>query len=464
MIVLVYLSLSVLSVLCAVAYFKLRITQDQSAQNPNFIQFQRKFIPIYLLAVLGDWLQGPYLYRLYHYYGYLEHQVAIIYVLGLVSSAFVFPAKDFITNKFGSRRVVVVSSLLYGFSCLLMLSSHYGVLAVGRCLAGAANTLLFSSLEAWYVREHLDTYDFPKEWISVTFNHIAFGNGIMAVIAGLMADLFARWLQFGPPSPFVLAVPVLVSVVILVLGLWSDGSGKDNKDKLKLEEIKKSLTDGLKAITPDVFLIGTIESLYESSLFVFVFIWTPAIGGRLKRSSDNVLISSQGLLMSDIPLGVTFASFMVCFVLGGIIHDYLRHKVKYRLPNLLLPVIASSSVLFFISSFLSYNDPPLLFRFTVLVCLQLIEFGCGFYFPIMRTLRDKILPEENRLSIIILFRIPLTLLSALALLLLHDASGGVSEIFLFCAILMVIALLCSIRFVRMSGSTTFSDDEQLLPS
>ena len=390
--------------------------------------------------------------------------MAIIYVLGLVSSAFVFPAKDFIASKYGRRRVVVVSALLYALSCLLILSSNYGVLAVGRCMAGAANTLLFSSLEAWYVAEHFDTHDFPKEWVSVTFNHIAFGNGIMAVVAGLVADLFARWLQLGPPSPFGVAVPVLISVVVLVLALWGEG-GKADKGELKIEEIKKSLTDGLKAITPDVFLIGTIESLFESSLFVFVFIWTPAIGGRLKRSSgDNVLVSSQGLLMSDIPLGVTFASFMVCFMLGGIIHDYLTHKVKYKLPNLLLPVTGSSAVLFFISSFLSYNDPPLLFRFTVLICLQLIEFGCGFYFPIMRTLRDKVLPKENRLSIIILFRIPLTLLSALALLLLHNASGGVSGIFLFCAILMVIALFCSIRFVRLSGSVSFNDDEQVLPS
>ena len=452
----VYLSLLILSIVCIIAYFKLRITQDQSANNPNFIQFQRRYIPIYLLAVLGDWLQGPYLYRLYHYYGYVENQVAVIYVLGLVSSAAVFPAKDFIANKFGRRKTVIMFSLLYALSCLFTLSSRYIVLIAGRCLAGMANSLLFSSLEAWYMHEHIDTHDFPKEWIQVTFNHIAFGNGIMAVIAGIVADLLARWLHFGPSSPFQIALPVLVLVSVLVMMTWNENKGQE--EDFNFSKVRKSCGDGLKAITPDVFLVGTIQSLFESSLFVFVFIWTPAIGGRLKHNKDVVSTSAQGLQMSDIPLGIAFASFMVCFLLGGIICDYLTHKGNYRLPNLLLPISAASAILFFFSSFFSRNNPSVFLRSLVLICLQLLEFSYGFYFPVMRTLRDKVLPKEHRLSIINWFRVPLTLLSALALLSLHDASGGISEIFLFCAILMLVAFLCSIRFVKTSGSNTFQDE------
>lgn len=468
MIIYVYLSLGLLSTICILAYYKLRITQDQSAQNPTFIKFQKHYIPIYLLAILGDWLQGPYLYRLYHHYGYMEHQVAVIYVMGLVSSALIFPAKDYLANKYGRRTLIVISSLVYSLSCLCTLSSNYVLLITGRCMAGMSNTLLFSTLEAWYVWEHLTTHDFPKEWIQVTFNHITFGSGIMAVIAGLVADAFARWFQLGPSSPFIVASPVLLLVIGSVLSMWKENNTSNNNDntpqpsnnnQLSFEDIKRALASGAKAITPDVFLIGTIESLFESSLFMFVFIWTPAVGGKLKDSSTAIHVNSQGLLMSDIPLGVAFASFMVCFMLGGIIHDYFTHKSNYRLPNLLLPVTASGAILFLSSSLLSRGgNPSTFYRLLILLCLQLIEFACGFYFPIMRTLRDKVLPEEHRVSIIILFRVPLTLISAFVLLVLHNASGGVSEIFLVCAIFMMIALLCSIRFVKISGASSFNEE------
>ena len=445
----VYVSLTVLSTVCAIIYTKFGITQDQSATNPTFLKFQRHYIPIYLLAVLGDWLQGPYLYRLYHYHGYIEHQVAVLYVCGLVSSALFFPAKDFIGNKYGRRKTVIIFSLLYASSCLMTLFGNYLVLIVGRCLAGMSNSLLFSALEMWYVHEHTETHDFPREWIQITFSHISFGSGIMAVIAGLTADLFARWLNFGPISPFIVAIPILLCVACFVGGTWDENKGKS--EEMTSMKLKKSCTEGLKAVTvnPDVFLVGTIESLFESCLFVFVFVWTPAIGGIVVRHSE----AGQGLKMSDIPLGVAFATFMVCFMIGGLICDHLTHKANYTLPNLLMPVSGALAASFFLATFFSQNNSSLFFRTLVLICLQLVEFGCGFYYPIMRIIRDKILPNEHRISIINWFRVPLTLLSGLALLFLHDSSGGIPGIFLFCAILMLIAFLCSIRFVRMFGSS-----------
>lgn len=59
--------------------------QQQSVSNANFIKFQRSFFLVYFLALLGDWLQGPYVYKLYNYYGYQEHQIATLYVAGFAS-------------------------------------------------------------------------------------------------------------------------------------------------------------------------------------------------------------------------------------------------------------------------------------------------------------------------------------------------------------------------------------------
>lgn len=59
--------------------------QRQSVSNVNFIKFQRSFFIVYFLALLGDWLQGPYVYKLYNYYGYQESQIATLYVAGFAS-------------------------------------------------------------------------------------------------------------------------------------------------------------------------------------------------------------------------------------------------------------------------------------------------------------------------------------------------------------------------------------------
>ena len=83
MFVISYISLVVLASLCFVIHKKLKVEEHNTATNPIFLIFQRKYLVIYLIAVLGDWLQGPYLYRLYHYRGFVGRQIVIIYLCGL---------------------------------------------------------------------------------------------------------------------------------------------------------------------------------------------------------------------------------------------------------------------------------------------------------------------------------------------------------------------------------------------
>lgn len=449
-----YISLTLFSLLSVAAYLKLRITHDQSTHNPTFLAFQKIYIPVYLLAVLGDWLQGPYLYRLYHSYGYIEQQVAIIYMCGLVSGALVSPVKDYFISKYGGRkRGAMILCLLYGCSCLFNLFGNYVILLIGRCLAGIASSLLFTTLEAWYVHEHTKTYDFPKEWIAVTFSHIAFGSSIMAVAAGLFADLIVRWVHFGFSSPFLLAIPVLLTVVALIGVLWKENVQEESENSSS--GIRKSCSNGMKEImlNPLVFLVGTIQSLFESTLFVFFFIWTPAIGGRLQQSR---------LLFGDTPLGVSFASFMVCSALGGLLCDHIMHKLSWSPSSILPYVSAMAAVLFVLSAVFDWevNKPH---HALVLVCLQLFELACGFYYPVMRRLRESVLPKEYQISIGNWFRIPLTILSGLALLILHNpaaGSPGVSGLFVFCGMLMISALLGSLLFngvAKLKGFSILSD-------
>ena len=52
------------------------------SRRPIF-SFQRSFYLVYFSALLGDWLQGPYVYKLYAYYGFKESQIAVLYVVSV---------------------------------------------------------------------------------------------------------------------------------------------------------------------------------------------------------------------------------------------------------------------------------------------------------------------------------------------------------------------------------------------
>ena len=81
MMVITYLSFVFLGLLAAgVQYAAIKSRREPVVgNNPHFIQFQRKYFIAYLPALLADWLQNPYLYKLYTHYGFEEAQIAVLY-------------------------------------------------------------------------------------------------------------------------------------------------------------------------------------------------------------------------------------------------------------------------------------------------------------------------------------------------------------------------------------------------
>lgn len=46
--------------------------------DPEFRKFQRKFFAPYFLVLFSDWLQGPYVYRLYRQYGFTAKDITLL--------------------------------------------------------------------------------------------------------------------------------------------------------------------------------------------------------------------------------------------------------------------------------------------------------------------------------------------------------------------------------------------------
>lgn len=434
MLVIAYISLIALVSAALVLYLKV-VPSGKSIDNPAFVTFQRKYFVVYLVALFAEWLQNPYLYRIYSQYGYIDTQIAIIYVCGFVSSVVFSMVSRLLPDKCGRKKSSLFFIILYSISCLSKASDNYSVLILGRILGGISTSVLFTAFESWYVYEHKQTHDFPTEWIEVTFTKASFLNGVVAVIAGILANFLTEWINFGPVSPFLLAIPFLVIAGLIILVNWEENYGG------KSLNVMGPCVESLRLIVsnPKILLIGMITALFESVMFVFVFLWTPVLDPARP------------------PLGIVFSCFMACVMIGGLIFRVATTK-KVAPVSIIQIAIVLGLLANLTSSIASANHP----RKTFLAFL-LMEFSCGLYFPAMGRIRQHLLPEIHHAGIMNWFRVPLNLIASVVLLALHDthSSKGITTIFGICSIIMIVAGICAVRFsFYLDNGNLLQDNEE----
>ncbi|RKO87670.1 hypothetical protein BDK51DRAFT_17045 [Blyttiomyces helicus] len=138
--------------------------------------------PPSFLTSVADWLQGSYIYPLYKAYGYDLHQIAILFVVGFLSSAIFGTVIGSVADKLGRKRVCILFCIIYSASCLTKLSHQLPMLLFGRLLGGISTSLLFSVFEAWMVSEH-----FSRVVANILVEHFGFVSPFMASIMFLTA-------------------------------------------------------------------------------------------------------------------------------------------------------------------------------------------------------------------------------------------------------------------------------------
>ena len=363
----VYASFSALALVAIVLQFNAGNTKQQvaSGNNPHFKKFQMTFFIVYFMALFSDWLQGPYVYKLYSYYGYAGDQIALLYVVGFASSVIFGTATGPLADRFGRKKVAICFCITYIFCCLTKLSPNFFWLFLGRVFGGVATSMLFSTFESWYVYEHTETHGFPSEWISVTLSKATFWNGLLAINAGIFANIFAETLDFGPVSPFMLAIPFLAVSGILIYKYWPENYGNTSMN------LKKSCMEGLRTILfqEEILFLGIIQSLFEANMYIFVFQWTP--------------------LLDDAkpPLGMVFATFMICIMIGSSLYTILlglKFNDAQILCGAIFASIISSAICIFSTNNYGGNVYVTFFAFL------LLETAIGMYFPSVGYLRSQV--------------------------------------------------------------------------
>ncbi|KAI8593331.1 hypothetical protein BDZ88DRAFT_493222 [Geranomyces variabilis] len=386
----------------------------------EFELFKRNYLLVYSLVMTADWLQGPSTYPLYKYYGYDLAEIAILFVVGFLSSAIFGTLIGSFADKAGRKLACLVFCAIYSLSCLTKLSPTFTVLLFGRLLGGISTSLLFSVFESWMVSEH-HSRGFREVLLSDTFSWSTFLNGLVAIMSGILANFVSE--SYGFVAPFMASMFFLVVAAVVVQTTWKENYGSNKPSGSSGDSGKSSIREAARAIwvDPAILAVGVMQCFFESAMYSFVFLWAPV----LEHASAS----------GNIPFGLVFAAFMVSIMIGSVVFKVmLRNGYKHEdiarvtfgvaTVALVIPIIAQDEV-------------------TLFIAFNLFELCCGLYFPSLGTLRSKVVPEETRSTIMNVFRVPLNLI-VVGVLLKVDAVAS-STVFGVCAMLLGVGFVFANR-------------------
>jgi len=294
--------------------------QKERGKNLNkelqskFNLFRRKYLIVYLIIMLADWMQGTHMYTLYLSYNV---NISALFLTGFLTGAIFAPFLGSAVDKFGRKRSCIVYCVLEIIINLLEHCQDFRTLLVGRVLGGISTNLLFSSFESWMTTEHRHR-GFPEEWLQRTYSATSIGNGTMAVLAGIVAQVLED--KLGNIGPFQGAVALTVLALIFILD-WEENYGESKDGEHCSSSLYNQTKEGWKVTCTDsrIWRIGLTQALSEGAMYTFVFMWVPT------------LLSCEP--PGGLPTGCVFSALMIAITIGGIIFPLLDLSVSRIVPK-----------------------------------------------------------------------------------------------------------------------------------
>ncbi|KAK4743607.1 hypothetical protein SAY87_009919 [Trapa incisa] len=422
-------------------------TKDRINTPSAFNSFKNNYLLVYSLMMAGDWLQGPYVYFLYSQYGYGKGDIGQLFIAGFGSSMLFGTIVGSMADKQGRKRACVTYCITYILSCITKHSPQYKVLMLGRVLGGIATSLLFSAFESWLVAEH-NKRGFEQQWLSITFSKAIFlGNGLVAIVSGLFGNLLVDSFALGPVAPFDAAACFLAIGMAIIMSSWTENYGDPSENKDLLTQFKGAAA----AIASDekIALLGAIQSLFEGSMYTFVFLWTPALS-----PNDE-----------EIPHGFIFATFMLASMLGSSLASRLMARSTPRVESYMQIVFIVSSAALLLPIVTNFLVAPSKVKgggISLSGCLQLLGFctfeACvGIFWPSIMKMRSQYIPEEARSTIMNFFRIPLNIF--VCIVLYNVDAFPITIMFGMCSIFLFVASILQRRLLVIAEKPIFFTEE-----
>lgn len=117
---------------------------------------------------------------------------------------------------------------------------------------------------------------FDPQWLSITFSKAIFlGNGLVAIVAGLFANLLADNLGFGPVAPFDAAACFLAIGMAIILSSWGENYGDASEGKDLMAQFKvaaKAIASGKLSLSwhkKDLTIVFNLTLRIDGYLIIF---------------------------------------------------------------------------------------------------------------------------------------------------------------------------------------------------
>lgn len=324
---------------------------------------QRKFLLVFWLMRMADWLQGPYFYEVYSSKIISGSAVSFdliskIFLVGFASTGLFGPWIGRFIDTVGRKAGTILFSLLYMLAAMSTKSSNLIILLLGRIASGIGTSLLFSAPEAWLIGEH-QRHGYEAKWLSETFGLADAGDAIVAILAGQLASIAATQTG-GPTGPFMLSIGFLIAGALIAMLQWDENTAAstysvqhspisssansainttkfqdlyNNTAVVKIEKAtnqacKPTISEAVDLVRKNkrIMLVGAVQALFEGSMYIFVLQWPPIIKAAIQSSS----IFGRNAV---VPFGIIFSCLMASCLLGATAFGTIQQQVNNILPE-----------------------------------------------------------------------------------------------------------------------------------
>ena len=246
-------------------------SQNAESEKPAGVKvLQAKFLTVFWLMRMADWLQGPYFYEVYSSKIIGGNPVSLdlvskIFLVGFATTGIFGPLLGRLVDTVGRKAGTLAYAALYAIGALSTRSALLPLLLLGRVAGGLGTSLLFSAPEAWLVGEHQKA-NFDGKWLGQTFGWAYAGDSLVAITAGQLASLSAA--KSGPTGPFTLSLLFLALGSLITSLKWNENVASRSKDEAadgSQKEAKPTIGDAWNVMKADkrILLLGAVQSLFE---------------------------------------------------------------------------------------------------------------------------------------------------------------------------------------------------------
>lgn len=366
--------------------------------------------------------------------------VSTLFTTGFLSGAVSAYATGTLADRHGRRLACQVFCAAYALSCALTCFPSLPMLFAGRILGGVGTSLLFSVFESWMVTDFRARGLGDKGGdLSRTFGVMSTLNSVVAIASGV----FSEWVvavSGTRKAPFAAAVALLAVAFWVISSRWEENYGDSAKNDNKKKGPKTGggeeegegaprakLWDMLK--DPRIVCLGLSSTMFEGSMYLFVFMWGPALQS---ANAYESAASSSGPGAAGLPYGIIFASFMASVLAASLLFNIAMDNKLLKYTYLLGGILGVADVVFYLL------EQPRSEQLTFwLFCL--FEACVGMYWPCMGYLKGQLIDDGVRAQLYGILRVPLNVFVVVSLYFTGDGDSY-AKVFAVCSRLLLLAI------------------------